>query len=456
MQFDESGGTVRLRPRSDDRVSRMSDEIAVSVAGLGKRYHLYDHPADRLRKALWGGGNHKEVLALNDVSFTLEKGESLAVIGRNGSGKSTLLQIIAGILKPTTGEVLVNGRVAALLELGSGFEPEFTGKENVFLNGAILGLSLREMEARFDDIAAFADIGEYIDQPIKEYSTGMLMRLAFAVQVMVEPDILIVDEALSVGDFFFQQKCLGHIRSLCAKGVTLLFVSHDMGVVRDLCTKAVFLDKGNVVFFGESNKAARMYLSGRTETVSRDSPSNREFDGGTHSSIEEIARDAIWSRKADGPAGEDARLLAVAVLGPDGAPTTQVKIGEKIRVRIFFRTLPDESGHLSLILKNRYDQTVFNTCSYFLGMEKCTSSGKSFEVFEFEVECMLEAGQYSLMAAFGSSINLPNQGNMLDQSDWFGPIHVTWNYETDVAPFLGMFGLPVRGRLLTSEDEAKE
>jgi lipopolysaccharide transport system ATP-binding protein len=434
----------------------MSNKIAVSVAGLDKRYQLYERQGDRLRKALWGGGNHKEILALNDVSFALEKGETLAVIGRNGSGKSTLLQIVAGILKPTTGNVSVNGRVAALLELGNGFEPEFTGRENVFLNGAILGLSRRKMVSKFDDIAAFADIGEYINQPIKEYSTGMLMRLAFAVQVMAEPDILIVDEALSVGDFFFQQKCLGHIRSLCAKGVTLLFVSHDMGVVRDLCKKAVFLDKGNVVFSGDSNKAARMYLSGRVEAVSRDAPSTREFAGGAHSSIQEITRDAIWRREADAAAGKNARLLAVAVLGPDGRQTTQVKIGERIRVRIYFRTLPGESGHLSLIIKNRYDQTVFNTGTYFLEMEKCTSSGKSFEVFEFEIECMLEAGEYSLMVAFGPPTNLPNQGNMLDQSNWFGPIQVTWNYETEVAPFLGMFGLPVRGRLLVSEDDAKE
>src|SRR6185295_15923251 len=185
------------------------------------------------------------------------------IIGRNGSGKSTLLQIITGTLVPTTGELAVNGRVSALLELGSGFNPEYTGRDNVMMNGLILGLGRDEIARRFDEIAAFAEIGDAIDRPVKTYSSGMLMRLAFAVQVLTDPDILVIDEALSVGDFFFQQKCFGHMRALCEKGVTLAFVSHDMGTVRDLCGRAIYLRDGRVAFAGETSLAIHHYLADR-------------------------------------------------------------------------------------------------------------------------------------------------------------------------------------------------
>jgi len=205
---------------------RRSD-LAIAVHDVGKRYMLYDRPHERLKEQiLWRFGRRfgREFWALHDVTFEVGHGEAVGIVGRNGSGKSTLLHIIAGTLRPTAGTVDVSGRVAALLELGSGFNPEFTGRENVFLNGAILGLSRNEVLARFDDIAAFADIGEFLDQPVKVYSSGMMLRLAFAVQAHVDANVLIVDEALAVGDVYFQHRCMRRIKQLVDRGTTLLFV----------------------------------------------------------------------------------------------------------------------------------------------------------------------------------------------------------------------------------------
>jgi len=218
----------------------MSSEIVLKVENIGKRYEIYEVPHHRLLQTLLRGRKqfYKEFWALRDVSFEVKKGECLGIIGRNGCGKSTLLQIIAGTLAPTTGSVSVNGKIAALLELGSGFNPEFTGRENVYMNGAIMGLSKAEMDQKFDEIAAFADIGEFIDQPVKIYSSGMYVRLAFAAAINVDPDILIIDEALSVGDELFQRKCFSRIEAIKSSGATILFVSHSGGTIVELCDRA--------------------------------------------------------------------------------------------------------------------------------------------------------------------------------------------------------------------------
>lgn len=241
-----------------------ADEAVISVQGVGKMYLLYDKPQDRLKQALFwrlGKSFGRAFWALRDVSFEVKRGESVGIIGRNGSGKSTLLQIIAGTLQPTTGSVQVNGRVAALLELGSGFNPEYTGRENVYLNGAILGLSREAIDARFDEIAAFADIGEFIEQPVKLYSSGMVMRLAFAVQAHLDAEVLIVDEALSVGDLHFQHKCMRRIKKLVDGGMTLLFVSHSTETVKRFCRRGLWLESGAAKYFGEAGVAAEKYLA---------------------------------------------------------------------------------------------------------------------------------------------------------------------------------------------------
>lgn len=246
-----------------------SESIAIQVQNLSKVYNIYAQPADRLKQAivprllrLLGKPSRAyfhEFWALRDISLDVKKGETVGIIGRNGSGKSTLLQLICGTLTPTFGEIHTNGRIAALLELGSGFNPEFTGRENVFLNGAILGLSQNEISQRFDTIAAFADIGEFIEQPVKFYSSGMMVRLAFAVQAMVDPDILIVDEALAVGDERFQRKCFRRLEELKEKGTSILFVSHSGEQIKELCDKAILLEQGERILLSNPLTVVRAY-----------------------------------------------------------------------------------------------------------------------------------------------------------------------------------------------------
>lgn len=247
----------------------MSSDIALKVDGLAKCYHIYDEPGDRLKQFVMPRARKllhqpqrnyfREFWALKNVSFEIRKGEVVGIVGRNGSGKSTLLQLICGTLNPTRGNIQTSGKIAALLELGSGFNPEFTGRENVYLNGAVLGLSKDDIASRFDQILAFADIGEFIDQPVKNYSSGMVVRLAFSVAIHVEPQILVVDEALSVGDELFQRKCFSRIEAIRAAGATILFVSHSGGTVVELCDRAILLDAGEQLAIGTPKHIIGVY-----------------------------------------------------------------------------------------------------------------------------------------------------------------------------------------------------
>jgi ABC-type polysaccharide/polyol phosphate transport system ATPase subunit len=249
--------------------SNLSDSHSIRIEGLSKCYQIYAQPRDRLKQfvmprlrraaALAPRQYFREFWALQDFSLTVKRGETVGIIGRNGSGKSTLLQLVCGTLTPTSGSIDVDGRVAALLELGAGFNPEFTGRENVVLNAAVLGIDASTMETKFEQIASFADIGPFIDQPVKTYSSGMLVRLAFAVAIHVEPKVLIVDEALSVGDFAFQNKCVQRLRKMRDDGVTLLFVSHDLNAVQTICDHVVWLEHGKVVMSGNPVDVCQEY-----------------------------------------------------------------------------------------------------------------------------------------------------------------------------------------------------
>lgn len=262
----------------------MSSNIAIKVENLSKSYQIYDKPHDRLKQSIFTKFNRllckphkdyfKEFSALKHVSFEVKKGETVGIIGRNGSGKSTLLQMICGTLNPSEGSIQVNGRVAALLELGAGFNPEFTGRENIFTNGALLGLSRDEIERKFDAILAFADIGIFIDQPVKTYSSGMFVRLAFAIAANLDPDVLIIDEALAVGDMAFQAKCMARIRDLMNKGTTVLFVSHDLGSVRNICQRVLWLKGGQQVGFGEPKFIVDSYVREMNEELNQSVGSN--------------------------------------------------------------------------------------------------------------------------------------------------------------------------------------
>lgn len=282
-----------------------SDDIAISVRNLGKTYRLFGHPGDRIKQFLSLGMKkyHNEFTALHDVSFDIKKGETVGIIGRNGSGKSTLLQLICGILKPTTGTVKVNGRISALLELGAGFNPEFTGRENVYFQGAVMGMSSDEMDARFEEITSFADIGPFIDQPVRTYSSGMFVRLAFAVAVSVDPDILIVDEALAVGDVVFQQKCFDCIRRLQADGVSIVVVSHNPYQVERLCHWAAVMNHGVLSALQPARQTLSLYHQMAQEDLAAGSV--EVFREGTQA----LRFERVGIEEASGRAATDVRTL---------------------------------------------------------------------------------------------------------------------------------------------------
>lgn len=422
-------------------------DIAISVRNVSKRYQVFDDQRSRLLHAVWPKHTKgmQEIWALKDIHFEIKRGEAVAIIGRNGGGKSTLLEILTGTLTPTTGEVKVNGRVSALLELGSGFNPEYSGRDNVILNGLLLGLSREDILSRFEEIEAFAEIGAAIDRPVKTYSSGMTMRLAFAVQVLCDPDILIIDEALSVGDFFFQQKCLSYIRGLCAKGVTLLFVSHDMGTVRDICNRAIYLLKGVIECDDESTVVIHRFLSGVNANKESSINSHRISKKYRLSESEELKRifnSALW--KSD-DFETQARILAVAVFDDFYNPTTSFHVGDPIRLAIAFRINPDIDLHVSVALLNKFDQTVTVTGSYHLGCEFSEENLiNGVAIFELRIVMNLEAGNYSLAVNLGRVIST-NKGFAVHQLPSLGPINLSWDYDKDISSFLGMVGLPVSG-----------
>jgi lipopolysaccharide transport system ATP-binding protein len=334
--------------------------LAAAASGCGRGL------AARLR---WRAATYyRDFEALKDVSFEMGRGECLGIIGRNGSGKSTLLQIVAGTLTPTSGEARVNGRVTALLELGSGFNPDFTGRENVYVNGSILGLRKEDLAAKFDEIAAFADIGDYIDQPVKTYSSGMAVRLAFAVQVLLEPDVLVVDEALAVGDIFFQHKCYAHMRRLLQRGTAILFVTHDMSAVMQFCDRAIVIERGLCRFVGPSDQAAKIYLMGEAmealptrasppvgqpalePSMSAPGSSGRDWpEDGVFSSV--VGRTQVSNGWA--------RCLRVALCDQQGNPCSVFEQGQRARFFYEIEVLHDiEVGSGGISIQDRTGQLV--------------------------------------------------------------------------------------------------
>jgi lipopolysaccharide transport system ATP-binding protein len=311
---------------------------AVQFSNVSKSYSIYAAPRDRLKELATFQTRrfHTEFWALRDVSFEVQRGETFCVVGENGSGKSTLLQICAGILAPSSGTAIAHGRVAALLELGSGFNPEFSGKDNVYLNGAILGLSTKEMDRRFPEIEAFAEIGDFIHQPVKTYSSGMAVRLAFAVAIHVDPEILLVDEALAVGDVYFRQRCMRKVHELRQRGVTILFVSHATGDVKALGDRAMWLEKGVVKALGRTDLVVAQYLAAMSE---KDRVYQaHEFPLAEARSLqapEEVVEEIpnVDHRFGDGKA----QIMGITVLDADGARVSSLKPNSTIVVRISVR-----------------------------------------------------------------------------------------------------------------------
>lgn len=446
----------------------MSYEIAIKVENISKCYQIYDRPRDRLLQMLAGRRRQyfREFWALKNVSFEIEKGETVGIIGRNGSGKSTLLQIICGTLNPTSGNIRTHGRIAALLELGSGFNPEFTGRENVYLNAAVLGLSKKEVDARFDVIAAFADIGEFIEQPVKAYSSGMMVRLAFAVIAHVDADILVVDEALAVGDAFFTQKCMRYLRKFQENGGTLLFVSHDTGAVTNLCSRAVLLSRGKVEAIGGPKEVSEYYLS----TLYK---SSQEVNG---ISIERHRQNFIKEnrhveycdmRKSlingstlrndieifqfnpnDSAFGTgDATIQVVRLLDSDGKPLSWIVGGEDVILEI--ECLAHKDIHQPIIgfeFKDRLGQIIFcdNTYLAFQHKPVFVASGKSAVArFEFRLP-ILPTGNYTVSAAIANG----SQDDHI-QLHW---LHDAIAFKVHASSIVfGLIGLPLKNINLESK-----
>jgi lipopolysaccharide transport system ATP-binding protein len=318
---------------------------AVEFQGVSKSYAIYESPGDRFKELLSFNRlkRHKDFLALEDVSFDVKRGETFCIVGENGSGKSTLLQLVAGILQPSAGKVAVNGRVSALLELGAGFNPEFTGRDNVYLNGSILGLTTRQIDERYRDIETFAEIGDFIDQPVKTYSSGMVVRLAFAVAINVDPEILLVDEALAVGDIYFRQRCMRKVHELRSHGITILFVSHAVSDVKAIGDRVLWLDHGRMVELGEPDVVIAKYLAAVTQ---------KDSAYLTHKAAEEETRQRGGPVRApeivetipnvDHRYGDmRAEVIGIAVLDERGRPLHMLDPASRIVVRISVRAKDD-------------------------------------------------------------------------------------------------------------------
>jgi lipopolysaccharide transport system ATP-binding protein len=342
----------------------------LEVQNVSKVYRFYRRPLDRLfRKP------SSEFWALRDVNVSVERGEVLGVIGPNGSGKSTLLQIVCGILEPTRGRVVSQGRIAALLELGAGFNPEFTGRENAMLNGEILGIPRREMERVFPDIEKFAEIGAFIDRPVKEYSTGMYVRLAFSIAIHVDPEILVVDEALAVGDAIFANRCVKKFEDLKQRGVTVLFVSHDLGLVKRLSDRAALMVEGRVAEYGSPKDVVNRYVGMVLERQPQTKPN--------------VLSGSF--RHGDGAS----RVLSVEML-----PSVSVMPGDAVTIRVRAKAEKDlEKPMVGILIRNRLGIDVFGTNTRIEGIDLgCIGAGESVEV-EFSFDCLLTRQDYTLTVA---------------------------------------------------------
>jgi lipopolysaccharide transport system ATP-binding protein len=380
----------------------MSDSVAIALTGVSKCFKLYAQPADRLKDLLLPTKvRSRDFWALRELTMTIERGQTVGIVGQNGSGKSTLLQLIVGTLTPTTGQVHTQGRVAALLELGSGFNPEFTGRQNVFFNGRVLGLTQAEITDRFDAIAAFADIGDMLEQPVKTYSSGMFIRLAFAVVINTDPDILIVDEALAVGDIYFQQKCFERIRQLRDRGVTILFVSHDSGSVFRLCDRAILLEQGKVLLDGEPKPVLDLYEANMLKAFEQQPPP-------AVSAVEPIATPVaspIASPIASPPtipssnieSDDLAQVQFVRILDAAGQPIPTVTSGQAIQIAIGIRFgQAFAAPHVGFKLRNRQGEVVFETNTHCMGQAIGPVTANEFIEVRFACEVPLIDGQYTI------------------------------------------------------------
>lgn len=375
--------------------------VALQVDKVSKQYRIYERPGDRLKESITRGRlrRHKEFWALRDVDFQIEAGTTVGIVGPNGCGKSTLLQIISGTLAPTHGDVWHEGRIAALLELGAGFDPEFTGVENVYMNASLLGLSRRETDVLFPAIERFAEIGPFLYQPVKSYSSGMYVRLAFAIAASVDPDILIIDEALAVGDAVFQHRCLRRLKELHERGTTVLFVSHDAAAVRALCSRALLLKAGTLMADGRPADVLNQYqkiIMEREQAYDADTASTTQPDF----VAEELSRPLDYSyRHGNG----SAEIFGGTLKDATDRELHIVESGEAVSLRIVARFLRDvEDPVIGFLIRNRHGIHVYGTNTKEQQVEfGDVRRGQMIDV-TFSFECWLGIDQYSISLAVHS------------------------------------------------------
>ena len=397
-----------------ERFYLMSEDIVISVKNVTKTYRLYNSHADRVKETFnpFRKKYHRPFNALTNISFDVRKGETFGIIGQNGSGKSTLLQIVCGILQPTSGSVEVKGRVSALLELGAGFNPDFTGIENVYLNGSIMGYSNDEMDQKLDDILSFADIGDFVYQPVKTYSSGMYVRLAFSVATIVEPDILIIDEALSVGDMFFQAKCMTRMKNMIDnEGTTLIFVSHDVGAVKSICQKSILLNNGQIFAFGNSEKVVNEYLKNIRTSIDVHLENNnldRMFEKTENESKEENKPankiEYIICNRNQGYGSKEAIIDSYRFYDPKIGKTTEFDWGENVTIEIISKFFISANKYsVGFLIRDMYGLDVFGTN---LNHEKViipdVKSDQSLLV-KFNFGLFFQPGTYTLTLAVSRS-----------------------------------------------------
>lgn len=394
-----------------------SEDIAISIKNLTKAYRTFGHPGDRIKQALTFGWVrfHREFTALRDISFEIRKGETVGIIGRNGSGKSTLLQLICGILKPTSGTVTVNGRVSALLELGAGFNPEFTGRENVYFQGAVMGIAKEEIEQRFVDIEAFADIGEFINQPVRTYSSGMFVRLAFAVAIHVEPEILIVDEALAVGDYAFQSKCMTVFRKFREQGGTILFVSHDINTVKALCDRGVYLNRDGGCQVGPASAVSDEYLrdirSGMRGGDTVNDLTGLESSSGNNGPFRvnaDFARKVEAFRQGTG----EVRVTAVELLDEAGLPLVEAEFGQRAIVRLHIQFDAPCKILAAYYIRDDKHMLLLGSSTLQEGIGLLHGVTGDRRIVEFATELRLKDGPYNILTQLSMPI-IPNVSSQI-------------------------------------------
>jgi len=398
----------------------MSSDLAIKVENLNKCYHIYDKPHDRLKQMLMRGRRqyYKEFWALRDVSFEIKKGETVGIIGRNGSGKSTLLQMICGTLNPSSGSIQTQGRIAALLELGAGFNPEFTGRENVYMNGAILGLTRDQIDSRFEEIASFADIGNFIEQPVKTYSSGMFVRLAFASNIMSRPEIMIVDEALAVGDMNFQAKCMTALTRIQDNGATILFVSHDVGSVKSLCSRGVYLERGKVVEVGPAASVAERYIRTMREEMNEE---HRKFSRVSAAFDEKPAAPVATSSSLDEPGFKrseefenrvaqfrygsgEVKVVSVELLDAQGEDITFVEFDQDVKVKVYFEAYAEKSVSVNFSVFDDKKNNIIGCGFPHVDQPYLMTRDGAKYMAEYSLKLPLQEGVYSLRINISSAI----------------------------------------------------